>query len=233
MASGQTGDSVPELTRESDADLLVYMAMAEEDPHCARTAWGVFYGRHVDYLYRVCVRAYGDLPGGQAAAADVVAETFRLAFEKAHKFDPAGIEDVEPLRWRVRAWLGWIARRLVQDQLRSRRRMPTGSLEADHLQQLPGRDRPQRAPSAREELVRQAVLSLSEREQVVIRVTFQWYRPEQAHQRLPNDIAADLARTLGTTPENLRQIRRRALKKIADSVRPPEGKAEMREKLDG
>ena len=68
---------------------------------------------------------------------------------------------------------------------------------------------------AQTERVREALMALSERERLVLRVTLQWYRPGEEHQRLPNDVAADLARTLQTTPENLRQIRRRAMRKVA------------------
>ncbi|MBN1554992.1 MAG: sigma-70 family RNA polymerase sigma factor [Phycisphaerae bacterium] len=201
---------------ETDAGLLVYMALAEEDAPCARTAWDVFYQRHVEYMYRVCFRAYGDLLGGQAGAADLTADVFRAAYENAHKFDPAGITDPERLRLRARAWMGWIARRIVQDILRSRARLGERKIELDHWQQIADSSCASAEPSARETLVRRAVEALTEREQVVIRTTFQWYRPEKDHQRLPNEIADELARTLNTTPENLRQIRRRAMRKIAE-----------------
>ncbi|MGB2823278.1 MAG: hypothetical protein WBF17_20015, partial [Phycisphaerae bacterium] len=131
------------------------------------------------------------------------------------------------------AWLGWIARRLVQDLLRGRARVPTRGLEPEHWQQMPAGEAPARAASRNEQLVRQALEALSEREQRVIRVTFQWYQADKAHQRLPNDVSADLARTLDTTPENLRQIRRRALRKIADFVRSHAEGGEMGERGDG
>ena len=233
MPSQPRRGQAPELTNEGDADLLAYMAMAVEEPTCARAAWELFYRRHVEYLYRVCLGAYGDMLGGEMGVADLVAEAFRVAYENAHKFEPAGIADPERLRLRARGWLGWIARRLVQDLLRRRGKLPTQSLELDHWQQVAERGRPGGKPSANERLVREAIGSLSEREQLVIRTTFQWYRPEKGHQRLPNDVAAELARTLGTTPENLRQIRRRALKKIADHVRGQANRDKMKEKSDG
>jgi len=170
--------------------------------------------------------------GGEGGAADLAAEAFRAAFQNARKFDPAGIADGERLRLRARAWLGWIARRLVQDILRGRSRLPTKGLEMGHWQQVAAADRPPRTPSAKEQAAREAIGSLTQREQLVIRTTFQWYRPEKAHQRLPNDVAAELAETLGTTPENLRQIRRRAMRKIADFVRARPGAAEKKEKSD-
>ena len=233
MESQPARGAGPELANENDADLLVYMAMADDEPVCARAAWEAFYRQHVEYLYRVCLRAYGDILGGEAGAADLAAEVFRAAYENAHKFNPAGITDANRLRLRARAWLGWIARRLVQDILRGRGRLPTRSLELDHWQQVAEPKRPGAGASAKEDAVRQAVESLSEREQLVIRTTFQWYRPEKQHQRLPNDVAAELADTLGTTPENLRQIRRRAMKKIADFVQAHAGKAGMKEETNG
>ncbi|MDY7011939.1 MAG: sigma-70 family RNA polymerase sigma factor [Planctomycetota bacterium] len=233
MESQPARGAGPELANESDADLLVYMAMADDDPACARAAWEVFYRRHAEYLYRVCLRAYGGILGGEAGVADVVAEAFRAAYENAHMFEPAGIADADRLRLRARAWLGWIARRIVQDILRGRGRLPTRELEPDRWQQVPAIERAGGGPSAKEGLVRQAVESLSEREQLVIRTTFQWYRPEKQHQRLPNDIAADLAETLGTTPENLRQIRSRAMKKITDFIQARTAEAEMKEKSNG
>ena len=173
----------------------------------------------MEYLYRVCLRAYGDLLGAEAGAADVTAEALRIAFVNAGKFDPAGIDDADRLRLRTRGWLGWIARRLVQDILRSRRRLPTRKMDLDYWQQTPATDRAVTQTPAKQALVRRAIEALSEREQLVIRTTMQWYRPEKDHQRLPNEVSAELAATLATTPENLRQIRRRAMRKIAEFLR--------------
>ena len=219
MEPNWVGAATPELTHETDGDLLAYMAMADDDPAYARASWAEFYRRHVAYLYRTCLRAYGDLLGGDAGVADLVADVLRTAYEHAHKFDPAGISDAERLRWRARAWLGWIARRLVQDLLRGRGRLPTRTLELEQWCQVPEPQQPRPTPAPAELLVRQAIMTLTEREQLVVRVTFQWYQPEREHQRLPNAIAAELAETLGTTSENLRQIRLRALRKIESYIR--------------
>lgn len=204
---------------DSDADLLAYMAMADDDAAGAQAAWEAFYRRHAQYLYAVCLRAYGPLLGGDAGAADLVAETFQRAYERAATFDPAGIDDAKRLRLRARAWLGRIAQRLAQTALRSRGRMPTRFLDQDAWQQVAREPVRTTGDSETVRRVREAIESLNEKEQTVIRVTFQWYDPDREHQRLPNDVAADLAATLGTTPENLRQIRRRALRKIETLLR--------------
>ena len=219
MEPNRPGAAAPDLTDETDADLLAYMAMADDQPAYARAAWEAFYRRHVEYLYRTSLRAYGALLGGEAGVADLVADVFRTAYEHAHKFDPAGIGAAERLRLRARAWLGWIARRMVQDLLRGRGRLPTRTLAWEQWCQVPHAERAQATAAPADQLVRRAILTLTEREQLVIRVTFQWYQPQREHQRLPNAIAAELAETLGTTSENLRQMRRRALHKVESYLR--------------
>jgi RNA polymerase sigma factor (sigma-70 family) len=190
------------------------MAMGGEDPAAARAAWAEFYGRHVDYLYAVCTRAYGQLLGGDAGVEDLVIETFHRAYRNARLFDADGIEDPERLRRRARAWLGRIAQRLFQDLLRSRRRIEMVHLGPEAWQQMPDKRRPVPRNDELIDKVTEALSRLSEKEQTVIRTTFQWYRPGADHQRLPHDVVTDLAETLQTTPENLRQIRKRALEKI-------------------
>jgi RNA polymerase sigma factor (sigma-70 family) len=233
MASDPARPATAELANQSDADLLGLMALAEQRPACARAAWEVFYRRHADYLYRVSLRAYADLVGGEAGVVDLVAEAFRAAFVGAQKFDPGGITDPRRLGLRARAWLGWIVRRMVQDILRGRGRLPARNLAPEYWQQVPGPSRPDPTPSAKEAAVREAIEQLSEREQLVLRTTIQWYRADKTHQRLPNEVAADLARTLATTPENLRQIRRRAMKKVAEYVRGCVPNVNEREQADG
>ena len=204
-----------DFAHESEADLMVYMSMGDDDATAARDAWAEFYGRHVDYLYAVCVRAYGDILNGDTGVEDLVAETFRRAFRGAHLLRVDDSDGPVRQRRRSRAWLGRIAQRLFQDTLRRRRRLETVHLDMAAWQQVP---EPRAAvPGTNGELlgrVREALDQLSAKEQTVIRVTFHWYQPGKPHQRLPNDVAADLAGSLQTTPENLRQIRRRALQKI-------------------
>ena len=182
MEHGRAADAGPELTNETDADLLVYMTMAEDDPVCAQAAWAEFYRRHVEYVHRVCLRAYRGVLGDEAAVADLVAEVFRAAYQNARKFDPAGVKDAAALCLRCRAWLGWVARRMVQDLLRGRSKLQARTIELEHWRQLPAQDRTGRTPTRSEQLVREAVLALSDREQLVIRVTFQWHQTDKQHQ---------------------------------------------------
>jgi len=218
MEANDRGGPASDLTDEKDADLLTFMTMADEDPAVARAAWEAFYRRHAAYVYGVCVRAYAKILGGEAGVCDLVADTFKRAYEHAETFEAGGITDPERMRLRTRAWLGRIAERLAQTRLRGRKRLPTRTLELGHWQEIGERPVRTQEDAGRIERVRAAILSLSEKERVVIRATFQWYDPGVRHQRLPNEVAAELARTLRTTPENLRQIRRRALVKIKKTL---------------
>ena len=208
-------------SEDTDVDLMGYMSMRDEDPVTARDAWAEFYKRHVEYLYSVCYRAYSHMLVGDAGVADIVSETFFRAYRNATLYNAAGIKDADRIRRRTRAWLGRIAQRLVLDALRGAQRMPTYQFKADEWDSIPEESD---LPSRDETLVWQvedAIKQLTEREQTVIRVTFEWYQPGLPHQRLPNDVVAELSETLKTTPENLRQIRRRALAKIRRILEQP------------
>jgi RNA polymerase sigma factor (sigma-70 family) len=83
----------------SDAELLVG---AGADP----LAFAAFYRRHE----RPVLAFVGRLAGNAALAADVMAETFALAFETRDRFDPA--------RGEARLWLFGIARNVLGSSLR-------------------------------------------------------------------------------------------------------------------
>jgi DNA-directed RNA polymerase sigma subunit (sigma70/sigma32) len=47
-----------------------------------------------------------------------------------------------------------------------------------------------------------------------------YFRAGEEHQRLPNEVSAELARRWDTTSENVRAIRSRALKKLRSYLQP-------------
>ena len=192
------------------------MSLRDEDPAAAECAWAEFYRRHMEYLYGVCQRAYRDLVG-DLGVEDLVQDTFVRAFEKAHTFSSRGVTEPERLRRLVRAWLGKVASNLFrQGMLLS----PKVDYTDEELQVASNvSDDPPAPDSPGVVLAQQALAALTEREQHVLRVTAHWYRPGQKHQRLPNRQMAELAKALKTTPTNVRQIRHRAMAKIAAYVK--------------
>jgi RNA polymerase sigma factor (sigma-70 family) len=205
-----------DLSKESDEDLLVFMTMRGDDLEVANAAFAEFYERHVHYLFRRCRGATSRILD-EAGAWDIVQETFIRAYERAVTFDSEGITDPDRLQRRVRAWLGRIAVNIFRDMLRGRSSVREVSLEDQEIAKEPETE--PSTPSANRKLLDEAIDSLSEKEQRVLRTTFQYYQPGKQHQRLPNDVAEDLAKELGTTSDNVRQIRHRALGKIKEYIK--------------
>lgn len=202
-----------------DAELLFRIANSRAGSDAARAAQSAFYRRHVRYLYAaVLKRSARLLELSSSTAEDLVHDTFQRAFARASTFRRDGITDPDRLRRRARAWLGRIAQRLLADALGDTHE----TSDSPYLDALSANEdaepTPDDDPSPRLELVCRALESLSEREQDVLRVSALYQRLGEAHQRLPNAVAAELAARWGTTTENIRAIRSRAMKRLRAAV---------------
>ncbi len=198
----------------SDAELLEQVSARKVDPLRARRAEAEFYERHARYLYAVLMRrAKGPLALTGAEVEDLVQETFFRAFERAHT-SRAATRRVRSSRAEREVGSGGSRRHLLADWLEGRREIAASPF----LETVLGRDEdaPRSSRSPRRELVRAALDELSERERDVLRVSALYHRPGEEHQRLPNAVAAELATRWGTTGENIRAIRSRAMKKLRD-----------------
>jgi RNA polymerase sigma factor (sigma-70 family) len=201
-----------------DAELLFRIANTRAASDAARAAQNVFYRRHVRYLYAVVVKRCGRLLDlSSLSAEDLVQDAFHRAFSRAATFRRDGISDPERLSRRARAWLGRIAQHLLADSLADSHEIS----DSPYLDTLssPHDDRDQDAiDSPKLELVCRALDSLSEREQDVLRVSALYQRVGEAHQRLPNAVAAELAARWNTSSDNIRAIRSRAMKRLRAAV---------------
>jgi len=210
-----------DMTTEGDGELLAYMSMQGEFPEHAREAWAELYRRHVRYMHHVGGKFLAALPRPPTTAKDLVNDTFLRAFKKAGTYcEPSGLDQDAKRRY-VRAWLAKVARNLIRDLLRAvPEDGPDRQLDDEGWNE-------QAAPTAGEEGASPAVLAvlvevlqndLDEREREVLRKTYQYWVPGRTAQRLPNKVAEEVAQQLGTTSENLRKIRQRALKKVREGL---------------
>ncbi|MFO0567204.1 MAG: sigma-70 family RNA polymerase sigma factor [Polyangiaceae bacterium] len=206
---------MPDAPEPSDAELFARLASSRLEREDRRRAQTLLYVRHVRYLYGVLRRQRGKLLAlAGISAEDLVQETFHRAFERAHTFDPANIEDPERARRRTRAWLGRIAQNLLCDQLeRVREVSATPYLERVSAEELD----PPATESVELSWLSEGLERLSDREQDVLRVSALYQRAGE-HQRLPNAVSAELAARWGTSNENIRAIRSRALRKLSEFV---------------
>lgn len=211
------------VSEETDIGLLNLMAQRIQDEMWADAAWCEFYNRHKAYMWSVCHSVAEELHG-EAWIEDIFVQTFERAYEKADTFKlPPGIPPEDKTRL-VRGWLGKIAANLLRHLLRNHEAESTKDDDEwdvilDSAQE-PSTEKQKDTPelAARRRLIAEALATLKEREQLVLRTTFQYYRIGEKFQRLPNSVSKDLSEQLGTTPENLRKIRERALEKVRNYV---------------
>lgn len=193
---------------QADAELLARVAAERSS---ARKEMEEFYRRHVRYLYAVTRKQCATLGFSQHETEDLVHDAFQRAFARSHTFRaPPNVLPDAARRW-TRAWLGRITRNLILDALGNKRELPASDWLERTIEELTP---PSSHNNPRLKALRDAILSLSEREQDVLRVSAMYYRAGESHQRLPNDVAAELARRWGTTNDNVRAIRTRALRKV-------------------
>lgn len=199
----------------SDTELLLRISHGNEHPTQARAAQTQFYERHVRYLYGVLSRQRSSVYAtAQMTAEDLAQETFRRVFEKAHTYAAEPDLEAERGERRTRAWMGRIAQRLLLDALERNQEVSA----TPYVESLgaPSDDDPPPSSSPLLRLVREGLASLSEREQDVLTITAMYQRAGEEHQRLPNEVAQQLATRWATNSDNVRAIRSRALKRLRE-----------------
>jgi RNA polymerase sigma factor (sigma-70 family) len=161
---------------KSDIGLLKLMSQRIKDEASADAAFLDFYSRHSKYMWTVCANIAEAL-NGDAWIQDVFQETFERAYEKADTFKlPTGVSPESEVRL-VRGWLGKIAANLLKRLLLNHHNEYTR--DNDNWQKIANTlDEGEVAPtiSPKRRLVDEALEALSERDQLVIRITFQYYR---------------------------------------------------------
>lgn len=217
MDSRSQETSPLDFENEDDYTLLEWIALGNEDFEASRAAWSVFYKRHVDYMYEI-LRVPAQSLGYSDAAADLTAATFVKVFESAARTFRAGeSQNDDQRRCHVRAWLGAIANRILLEWLGDNQ-----TVQEKHLAEEYWAHRAAQEPCGdtwETQLVRNAMeQQLNEREQYILRYSYQYYDPETKRVRLTHAALNILADRLATTPENIRQIRHRSLQKLKPAI---------------
>ena len=202
---------------DTDAELLAFVAMADDDQQGAENAFREFYNRHCKWLYRtiqINAPVYR-LLGGEEGIVDVVQETFSKVFQHAGTYNDDGLTDTDRVQRRSRAWLGRIAMNIISDMIR--RPISVNSqdclpLEGQRIPAAPDDLSPAEIKAA--ERIREALTQLSERDQDILWTAANYYQPGKRFQRLPAGVAKALASKWNTTPENIRQRRKRIIDKL-------------------
>ncbi len=208
---------------QMDSDCAAFRSVEKGPPAQRRAAQQLLYERHGRYLLGVFRgRARRLLALSPMNEEDLLHETFFRAFERAQAYRCLETTESEEEQRRTRAWLGRIAQRLLADSLSQQKERPT-DFDMEELVD----EGPPSSGSGHAALLRSIVQGLSEREQDILRVTALYLRVGETHQRLPNEVAQELARRWDISPENLRAIRKRALSKVREQMLERLGQAEL------
>lgn len=216
--------------KDTDADLLGYMAEQASDPAFAMEAFGEFYARNREFLFGVVNRAYGRLLGGEQGSADLVMRVFEKAYRWAGKHAGgakalAGLKGPTPedSKLRVRAWLGKIAENFFKDSLRKRKRSPVVELTDDLLATVP-RAEPDPdvdfsgLPLGARAALAEELAALKPEDRQIITMSLPWYDPATDMFAFAPGEAEELAVSLGLEVDALRQRRYRAMNRLKQAV---------------
>lgn len=199
-----------------DEELLERMRRKQEDFAAAREAWGVFFKRHVQYLYRCVSSADRVLAGRGIGTNDIVEATFTKVWESAaDSFRiPVGL-DPEAAGHCCQAWLSTIARNLVRDKLRARKPELVDPDENEEL--FPQPETPAEQCLGMYDLVTR---TLSERDAAIVWFKIGYYNPDTGQSQPPRDVHDAFCKEWGITPDLLRKAYDRALKLLAEAYTP-------------
>ncbi len=203
---------VIDLSKKMDGELLMLVAQRHSG---WENAFRVFYERHCGYLFYICNRKYCHELGADAVE-DLVQKTFIRAFEKAHTFRADDTLSPDDSLKRTRGWLQRIAANLLRDSYRHNTSIPTEPLTDAHISMLAENHPQDSEDSEKMKLIKDALNTLTEREQDIMRTVYQWYEPGK---NLPAHVIEELTQRYNTTPENIRQILSRARKKVREFIK--------------
>jgi RNA polymerase sigma factor (sigma-70 family) len=203
---------------ERDDELLAYMACGEEEER--HDAFEAFYERHKQYLYGICHSVLKSFGRGIVEVDDLFQATMLKARDGADTFRTEGETDRETLEDMVDAWLGRIAENVLIDWLRRRPSVVPLDAELSERLELEGNGGTEfkNENDEEHELIREAVESLSPKEQAVIWTDSLFYE-RRKHKRIPSDELDEIVSTLGMTKDSFRKTRERARKKIREYMR--------------
>jgi len=210
MPSHRMLQLVMDLDQKTDGELLMLVAQRHDS---SEMAFRTFYKRHVGYLLYICNRKYGDILT-DTGVEDLVQETFTRVYEKAHTFCADKALNHDDSLKRTHGWLQRIAANLFHDYRRRNTNVPTEPLMDTHVI-LTESNSQNSEDSEKMKLIKDALNRLTEREQDILRTAYQWREPNR---HLPSHVIEELTQRYNTTPENIRKILSRTIKKVKDFI---------------
>jgi RNA polymerase sigma factor (sigma-70 family) len=224
MKAAEPVETHPDLTGAPDEDLLAWMATRDDEESAAKSqaAFAAFYNRYEGYVYNRCRGRFSGFID-EDTTKYLVGDTFLRVYEKAGTFRPSEASDPDQRRRELKAWLVTIAANRLFSSFRAYKGAQEVQLTDEEWAQLDedtcGGVSAESEP-LEHRLVREAFEQLNDKQKLVVEATLDSFKvePSRKQQRLSNEVSKALADKLGTTPEDVRQIRRRAYRKMREYV---------------
>lgn len=179
-------------------------------------AFTAFYHRHSPFFYGICHDVLNRYKIGLCEVDDLFQETMLKAWQRANTFKMENFTtDPAQMEFAADAWLGGIAENIVKDWLSERPLCV--SLDSEELKEdevcLTINDSACEEDPEDFQLLREAIETLTPKEQQIIWAVSQFYKRGQ-HQHTPTLELDEIVRCLQMSRDNFRKIRERARKKI-------------------
>lgn len=203
------GNEVPEF------ELIRRMADRGSAPELARQAWAELFRRHYPFMLKVAIGAHGRLMGS-ALVEDAVKDAFLKAYLRAETFISDETQVSGDQGRKFRAWVSRIINNNIKDSFRGEPEFVIFDEEKSELLTFEPND----DNFVGEELaaVEQCLALLTETEQTVLRATMMFRADGSSRHHIPRSAMMQLVAQTGKQPENIRQIRFRALGKLKKLV---------------
>lgn len=201
---------------DDDVSLILRMADKGNDRPGAEAALEAFFERHhrlfKAFAERNNYRSLGFDP------EDFVLRTFHKAFDKADTFEaPSGLPP-ETMRKKVQAWLFQIAKNEFLMELRTGLNQSEETRDPD-LMLPPNREDIEEHPlTGKAAAVRTFLDHLPEGDRQLLETSMNFYDYKAKKAVIPEDILQGLANALATTPEGIKQKRKRLLQKLKEHL---------------
>jgi RNA polymerase sigma factor (sigma-70 family) len=201
---------------DDDLTLILRMACKGSDRKDAEDALVIFFKRHhrlfKAFAERNNYRSLGFDP------EDFVLHTFHKAFEKAHTFDaPTGLSP-ERLLKKVQTWLFEIAKNEFLMELRKGLNQSEETMDPDLLTPPNREDIEECVLTGKAAAVRTFLDGLPEGDRQLLETSMNFYDYKAKKAVIPADILEGLANALATTPEGIKQRRKRLLQRLKEHL---------------